>query len=250
MELNNIEYTTGTAEDGRQIITETDATYTHTSEDGTVSVAEIVTTSSPDDPTDVVSHMTVTQTNPDGTVTEYEAIANEDGAFLVEEESLGEQIVEAVFDVEIPDELTPVSTDGVDNTDNDSVGFGQDNNGGDIYGNNFQSYDANNGGTAFDSSYQPATNYGTTDTTTASDYLYTDTSFDVQPVETSVTAEDVAYNQQYNADYADYYQDQADIAQNTAMDYAEHGDYDAANVYAESAETHQTAADEWTGMEQ
>jgi hypothetical protein len=140
------------------------------------------------------------------------------------------------------------------------------NSGSETFSNNFESYQAEPAGMPNDNGFDasnygyemsgtpdfsaPATDFGTaSDGTTASDYLYTDTSFDVQPVETSVTAEDQAYNAQYNADYADYYQDQADIAYDTAVDYAEHGDYDAAEVYADSYESHQTAADDWAGME-
>ena len=86
------------------------------------------------------------------------------------------------------------------------------------------------------------------DGTTAADYVYTGTSPDIHPIETSTTAEDHAYNAEYNANYADYYQDQADIAHDTAIDYANHGDAEAANVYQESYENHQAAADDWSSL--
>ena len=84
------------------------------------------------------------------------------------------------------------------------------------------------------------------DGTTAADYIYTGTGPDIHPVETSVTAEDHAYNAEYNSNYAHYEQDQANIAHDTAIDYANHGDAEAANVYQESYENHQGAADDWS----
>jgi hypothetical protein len=268
MNVNNTTHTIETTETGREFVSEIHSVNSTTTADGTEVVSEITTVASPDDPTEVVSHMTVTETAPDGTETVREVIASKDGTFIVEEESMGEEIFEAVFDVEIPDELTPVSTDeAAGNTENGDLNFSQNNSGfetgntefnsgGEIFSNNFDSYQTEPAGMSatFDNSYDVSgtpfsADFDTSDGTTASDYLYTDTSFDVQPVETSVTAEDVAYNQQYNADYADYYQDQADIAYDTAMDYAEHGDYDAAQVYGDSYESHQSAADDWAGME-
>ena len=268
MNINDTTYTTETTESGREYVSEIESVNSYTTEDGTEIVSEITTTASADDPTQVESHMTFTATSPDGTETVYEVISNEDGTFKVEAESLAEEIFEAVFDVELPDELTPVSTDGATaQSDNGNFDFAQNNSGfetantglnsdGEMFGNNFQSYQTEPAGisTPFDYGFETsgtpyAADPGTSDGTTASDYLYTDTSFDVEPVETSVTAEDQAYNAQYNADYADYYQDQADIAYETAVDYAEHGDYEAAEVYGDSYESHQTAADEWAGKE-
>jgi hypothetical protein len=269
MNANETTYTTDTTESGREYVSEIDSVVSQTMDDGTEVVAEITTTASADDPTQIDSHMTVTETAPDGTETVYEVISNENGTFKVEDESLAEEIFEAVFDVEIPDELTPISTGGAhDHADQGDSGFAQNhsgnetghqdfNSGGEMFGHDFQSYQTEPAGmpASFDNGYEVSStpysgDFGTADDgTTASDYLYTDTSFDVQPVETSVTAEDEAYNAQYNADYADYYQDQADTAYDTAVDYAEHGDYDAAQVYSDSYESHQSAADDWAGME-
>ncbi len=268
MNINATTYTTETTEGGREFVSEIDSVFSQTTADGTEVVAEITTTASPDDPTQIDSHMTVTETAPDGTETVYEVISNEDGTFKVEDESLMEEVFEAVFDIEIPDEMAPVSTDGAhDNADQNDFSFTQPNSGneignsdfnagGEMFGNDFQSSHTEPAGMpmSFDNGYEVSStpysaDFGTNDGTTASDYLYTDTSFDVQPVETSVTAQDEADNAQYNADYADYYQDQADIAYDTSVDYAEHGDYDAAEVYADSYESHQSAADDWAGME-
>lgn len=208
MNVNEITYTTETNEAGQEFVSEIDSVVSQTMDDGTEVVAEITTTASADDPTQIDSQMTVTETAPDGTETVYEVISNEDGTFKVEDESLAEEIYEAVFDVEIPDELTPVSTDGAnENTDNggfdlapnnsgNDMGQQDVNSGGEMFGNNFESYQAEPAGmsTPFDNGYEVSStpysaDFGTDDGTTASDYLYTDTSFDVQPVETSVTAQ-------------------------------------------------------------
>jgi hypothetical protein len=274
MSVNNTTYTIDTTENGREFVSEMDAVTSNTTEDGTEIVSEITTTASADDPTQVESHMTFSATAPDGTETVREVISNKEGTFIVQDESFAEEIIEALFEVEIPDELTPVDTDAAaNNADNGDFNFTQNNSGadlgntdfnpgGEMFANDFQSPIMEPAGISapFDSGFEVSnapfsTDLGGSDSitasdgTTASDYLYTDTSFDVEPVETSVTPEDIAYNAEYNADYADYYQDQADIAHDTAMDYAEGGDFDAAEVYAESAETHQTAADDWAGME-
>lgn len=107
MEIENQTMTTDTDAAGNEYIAELDSTHTQTLADGTQITAEITTTADPDDPTQVESFMTYTETAPDGTETVTEVVMNEEGTFIVEEESALEEAVEAMFDVEIADELTP-----------------------------------------------------------------------------------------------------------------------------------------------
>ncbi len=109
MEIKDTTITTATDAEGHEFVAEIDATYTETLADGTEVSADITTTADPDDPTNVESHMTVTETAPDGTETVTEVIANEEGSFIVEDESLFEEVFEAAFDVEIGDDLTPIT---------------------------------------------------------------------------------------------------------------------------------------------
>lgn len=108
MEIKDQNIETATDAEGHEYIAEIDATMTDVSADGTVSVAEMTTTANPDDPTDVEGHMTVTETETDGTETVTEYVSNEDGVFKVEEDSAFENAVEAIFGVEIEDDLTQV----------------------------------------------------------------------------------------------------------------------------------------------
>lgn len=80
---------------------------TETLADGTEVSAEFTPTENPDDPSQPASHMTFTETAPDGTETVTEAVITADGAYIVEEDSALENAVEAAFGIEIPDELTP-----------------------------------------------------------------------------------------------------------------------------------------------
>ena len=109
MEIKDQTVTTDTDSEGNEIVTEINATYTETLADGTEVSADITTTADADDPTQMESQMTVTETAPDGTETVTEVISNEDGTFIVEDESLLEEAFEATFDVEIGDDLTPVT---------------------------------------------------------------------------------------------------------------------------------------------
>ena len=132
MEIKDQTMETAVDEDGNTYISEIDATMTDVSADGTVSVAEMTTTANPDDPTDVEGHMTVTETATDGTETVTEYVSNDDGVFKVEEDSMFENAVEAIFGVEIEDDLTqvldadgnPVGEDGeILETDADETDF-------------------------------------------------------------------------------------------------------------------------------
>lgn len=97
-------YTTETAPDGTEIISEINTVMTETAPDGTETVAEITTTADADDPTQVEGHITLTETAPDGTETVTEITTSADGTVTVEEnESFVEEVIEAVFDVEIGD---------------------------------------------------------------------------------------------------------------------------------------------------
>ncbi|MEZ5345890.1 MAG: hypothetical protein R2681_10090 [Pyrinomonadaceae bacterium] len=108
METKDQNIETATDSEGNEYISEIESTVTETSEDGTVTVAEITTTADADDPTDVDGQMTITEIAPDGTETVTEYVGNEDGIFKVEEESVFEQAAEAILGVEIEDELTQV----------------------------------------------------------------------------------------------------------------------------------------------
>lgn len=257
MTTKDEEYTTATDEHGTEYVAETSAVLTSTDADGTEYVAEITTTAHEDDPTVVDSQMTITQTDSDGTETVTEYVTKEDGTYMVNEDSDLENAVDAFLGVELDEDLTKVSDEGTYHPeDHGAQSFTQNHSdsGETDFGNQNQSYEAG----VYEMTEPYNSTYAETDThsnileasdgTTASDYLVTDTSFDVEPIETSTTAEDVAYNAEYNADYADYYQDQADIAHDTAIDYAEHGDADAAAVYQESYENHQAAADDWSSL--
>src|SRR5687767_7550840 len=109
MEIKDQAMTTDTDAAGNEFVSELTATVTETHSDGTEMTAEITTTADPDDPTQVESHMTLTEVAPDGTETVTEVVANEDGTFIVEEESPLEQAVEELFNIEIGDNLTPVT---------------------------------------------------------------------------------------------------------------------------------------------
>ena len=126
MAIKDQTITTDTDSAGNEYIAEIDSTYTETSSDGTEVTAEITATADPDDPTQVESYMTVTETAPDGTETVTEVIMNEDGTFIVEDEPALEEVVEAVFDVEIGDDLTPYTPDGEISSDATSNDFQSD----------------------------------------------------------------------------------------------------------------------------
>ncbi len=108
MAIKDETMTTAFDDDGNEYISEMEATITGTEADGTEFVAEVTTTADADDPTDVESEMTITETAPDGTETVTEVVVNEDGAFIVEEDSMFENAVEAIFGVEIEDEMTQI----------------------------------------------------------------------------------------------------------------------------------------------
>lgn len=125
MEIKDQSTETATDAQGHEYIAESHQTLTDTSADGTVSVAEITTTADPNDPTEVEGQMTITATTPDGTETVTEYVANDEGVFQVEEESVFEQAVENIFGVEIEDNLTKVmDADGTpvnENADGEEV---------------------------------------------------------------------------------------------------------------------------------
>ena len=120
MAIKDMTMTTETASDGTETVSEINAVITETAPDGTETVAEITTTAG-DDPADIEGHVTLTETAPDGTETVTEIVVNEDGTFAVEEdESLVEEVIEAVFGVEIgdnSDDNTISSDGGFDNTE-------------------------------------------------------------------------------------------------------------------------------------
>jgi hypothetical protein len=123
MTTDKTTYTTDTTEDGTEFISEISSTITETAADGTETVAEITTTAEADDPTDIDSTVTITEIAPDGTetVTEYEA--NEAGELVAveEHESVVEQVVEAVFDVEIGDDASADTELSATETDDESL---------------------------------------------------------------------------------------------------------------------------------
>ncbi len=209
MEIKDQDQTMGIDTHGHEYVAETNAVYTIEGEDGTHYEAEITTTAHADDPTVVDSHMVITQTDADGNVTETEYITQQDGTYRVDEDG---------------EHLTKVSDVG-------------------------STHHVDVAPIHHDQSHGHSNILEASDGTTASDYLYTGTGPDIHPVETSTTAADHVYNAEYNANYAHYEQDQANIAHDTAIDYANHGDHDAANVYMESYENHQNAADDWRNHE-
>ena len=108
MEIKDQSTETATDAQGHEYIAESHQTVTDTSADGTTSVAEMTVTANPDDPTEVEGEMTITATAPDGTETVTNFVANDEGVFQVEEESVFEQAVENIFGIEIEDDLTKV----------------------------------------------------------------------------------------------------------------------------------------------
>lgn len=240
------EDTTITLEDGREFIAESHAVVTDTAADGTETIAEMTVSASSDDPSHVEGHMTVTETAPDGTQTVTEFVADENGQYLVEPESEFEQAVEATFGIEIPDELTPVVLP------NDAQSGGHSNTDFASYGNSGETESANyisGGGENFVSFEASAVGgYETGDTGNNFDDLYSVNPGPDLDYTSAITGDqtDAEYNTEYNAGWQSYEQDQADTAHDTMVDYAAHGDSDAANVYAESAENHQSAADDWS----
>ena len=100
--------TTETTEDGTEIVSEINTVLTETAADGTETVAEITTTAG-DDPGEIEGHITLTETAPDGTETVTEITTSADGTVTVEEDqSLIEEIIEAVFDTEAGTDETVV----------------------------------------------------------------------------------------------------------------------------------------------
>ncbi len=110
--------TTETAADGTETVSEISTTVTEVAADGTETVSEI-TTAQGDDPSTMEGSVVVTETAPDGTetVVEYSTTNVDAAASGDEDETLFEQVVEAVLDVEIGNEadgaaITAVSTGG------------------------------------------------------------------------------------------------------------------------------------------
>jgi hypothetical protein len=104
--------TTETAEDGTEIVSEINTVLTETAADGTETVAEITTTAG-DDPGEVEGHITLTETAPDGTETVTEITTSADGTVTVDDDqSLVEEIIEAVFDTEVGHEVTDTASSG------------------------------------------------------------------------------------------------------------------------------------------
>src|SRR5688500_1326283 len=112
MEIKDQTMTTATDAEGKEYISEIEATYTETGADGTQITAEITTTADADDPAEIEGHMTITEIAPDGSETVTEFVTNEDGTFIVEDESALEEFVENVLGVESEDNLTPVDENG------------------------------------------------------------------------------------------------------------------------------------------
>ncbi|HVG10455.1 MAG TPA: hypothetical protein VNM67_22310, partial [Thermoanaerobaculia bacterium] len=97
--------TTETAADGTEFVSEMSTTITEMSADGTETVAEVTTTQG-DTPSDLDSTITITEIAPDGTETVTEYATDEAGELVLidaseEHESLVEEVVEAIFDVEV-----------------------------------------------------------------------------------------------------------------------------------------------------
>ena len=103
-------YTTETAPDGTEIITEIDTTITEVAADGTETVSEITTTQG-DDPSDIESSIVITETAPDGTesVVEFTTDATGQTSLVEADETLFEEIVEAVLDIEIGEDASGAS---------------------------------------------------------------------------------------------------------------------------------------------
>ena len=112
MEIKNEENTMATDEHGHEYVAETNAVFSTTDEHGTHYEAEITTTAHEDDPTVVDAHMTVTQTDADGTESVTEFVTKEDGTYQVNEDSDLENAVDAFLGVEIDEDLTKVSDAG------------------------------------------------------------------------------------------------------------------------------------------
>ena len=252
MEIKDEENTMAKDDQGHEYVAETSAVYSETLSDGTHYEAEITTTAHEDDPTMVDAQMTITQTDADGTETVTEYVTKEDGTYQVSEDSDLENAVDAFLGVELDEDMTKVAEAGTYHPEDDggnSMAQNHSDGGGTDFGNQSYGAGASGGADSYNAGVDTHSNIlEASDGTTAADYVYTDTSFDMPSTE-STTVEDAAYNAEYNANYADYYQDQADIAHSTAVDYAEHGDAEAAQVYQESYENHQAAADDWSSAD-
>ncbi len=108
MEIKDQTINTATDQSGTDYISEITATVTEIRADGTEVTAEITTTANPDNPTEIEGQMTITEVAPDGTETVTEIIANQEGMFLVEEQSPLAEFVSAVLGIELADNLTPI----------------------------------------------------------------------------------------------------------------------------------------------
>lgn len=244
------EDTTITLEDGSEFIAENHAVVTDTAADGTETVAEMTVSASSDDPSRVEGYMIVTETAPDGTQTVTEFVGDENGQFQVEPESEFEQVIEAAFGIEIPDELTPVVLpDDAQSGDNSNTDFGHHDNpvetGSAHYTSGSYEMSGEENTVPFEAS--AVGGYETGGTGSNFDDLYSVNAGPDIDYTSAITGDqtDAEYTAEYNADWQSYEQDQANVAHETMVDYAAHGDYDAANVYAQSADNHQSAADDW-----
>ena len=244
MAIKDQTMTTDTDVAGNEFVSEINSTYTEIRADGTQIEAEIITTADADDPTQIEGQMTVTETAPDGTETITEIVMNEDGsAFIVEEESLLEEVVEAAFGTEIDDNLTPITPDGEVITDTET----------DVYEaeSDFETTGADFtvGGEMFDPNFTPTetTNLSGIDAPFDSGFGTTDTAYSAVPIadtpyESPVDAQIEAYNLETSEAEAAAIAEQeahtaaATDAQNAADEFIAKGDYAAAAEARETAE--------------
>jgi hypothetical protein len=242
---------------GNEYVSELNATYTETLADGTQVEAEITTTAAADDPTQIESHATITEIAPDGTETVTEVVANEDGTFIVEEESALEEMVESAFGVEIDNNLTPITPDGQTDTDAETDVFLAES---DAAQNETEAFETESefetavadftvGDEMFNSTVAPTdtgdvfnsetpfdSTYGTTDT------AYTAIPVAETPYESPVDSQIEAYNRETSeAEAAEIAEQEAHAqaatdAQNAADEFIAKGDYAAAAEARETAE--------------
>ncbi len=243
MAIKDQTMTTDVDADGKEFVSEINATYTETLADGTHVEAEITTTADPNDPTQIESQMTVTETAADGTETVTEVVANADGTFIVEEESALEEIVEAAFGVEIDDNLTPITSDGevvtgaetdVYEAESDFETTGADFTvGGEMFDPNFtptETSDVFGAAVPFDSGF------GTTDAAYSAVPI-ADTPYE-SPVDAQIEASNLETSEAEAAEIAgqEAHTAAATDAQSAADEFIAQGDYAAAAEARETAE--------------
>lgn len=243
MEIKDETVTTDKTADGAEYIAEIDATYHETLADGTELEAEITTTADPNDPTQIDSHMTVTETAADGTETVKEYVTNENGTFIVEEESGFEAFAEAALGVEIDDNLTPVTSGGevategaetdVYQADTDFQAVGETDTDGETYETE----------TPLDADETAYSAVPLTDSSSAPTFETADNAFGTADITGTATAEttDAASDETAETEAAELAEQEAHSqaatdAQNAADEFVASGDYAAAAEARETAE--------------